>query len=194
VETDRRFRHAHREGCSDPREKYAAEALVGMLTGAGKGHATAADLVLVCDLNDYRRGHGTGHIVAGRPLPVSVIREMSNDAFLKVVIHDGIQIHTVKHFGRYRKAELRTALELGDPPDFNGTVCKNCGNRYRLQWDHRDAVANGGPTTKHNLDGLCPTCHRQKTEFDRALGLLEHKYGKKVDHEPTQQNSERAPP
>ena len=65
-------------------------------------------------------------------------------AFLKVVLHDGVQIHTVKHFGRYRPAELETALMLGAPPGFEGVSCAElgCDRKLGLQWDHEDPVAN----------------------------------------------------
>src|SRR4029077_9723765 len=56
-ETDRIFRKASRDGRREPNEKYAAEALVRMLTTSGAGQSTTkADVVVVCDLNAYRRG------------------------------------------------------------------------------------------------------------------------------------------
>ena len=89
-------------------------------------------MVVVCDLSAYRTGlvddDEVCHVVSGGPIPVSVARQLSADAFLKAVIHDGVAIRTVAHFGRHIKAELRTALELGDPPGFEGAVCVGCGN------------------------------------------------------------------
>jgi 5-methylcytosine-specific restriction endonuclease McrA len=88
------------------------------------------------------------------------------------VIHDGVRIETLKHVGRYIPAELRTALELGDPPGFEGLACVDCGGRDGLQRDHVDPVANGGLTTYANLRGRCWGCHDKKTEEDRQAGLL----------------------
>ncbi|HEY1633944.1 MAG TPA: hypothetical protein VGF64_04245, partial [Acidimicrobiales bacterium] len=48
---------------------------------------------------------------------------------------------TVKHFGRHIPAELRTALDLGGPPDFDGVICVDCGTRHHIQYDHVDPVA-----------------------------------------------------
>jgi 5-methylcytosine-specific restriction endonuclease McrA len=72
---------------------------------------------------------------------------------------------------------LRTALELGGPPDFNGNVCAapGCDRRYHLQRDHIDPVANDGPTSYANNQMLCPPDHRIKTEHDRKAGLLRRK-------------------
>ena len=67
------------------------------------------------------------HIVGGGPLPISVVRELGRDAFLKAVLHDGKQIHTVAHFGRHIPAELRTALELGPLPRLDGVRCADEG-------------------------------------------------------------------
>ncbi|TMM14892.1 MAG: HNH endonuclease, partial [Actinobacteria bacterium] len=76
------------------------------------------------------------------------------------------------HIGRTLPAELRTALELGDPSGFGGLVCVDCGKRRGIQRDHIDPVANGGPTAYDNLAGRCWECHQRKTEQDRRAGLL----------------------
>ena len=106
-------------------------------------------------------------------IPVSVAKELGRDAFLKVVLHTGTEIHTIAHFGRRYPAVLRTALELAPPPDFNGNVCAapGCDRCYHLQRDHIDPVANGGLTTYLNNQPLCAPDHRIKTERDRKAGL-----------------------
>ena len=98
---------------------------------------------------------------------------VADDAFLKVAFHDGVEIQKIKHFGRHIRAELRTALELGPPPGFDGKRCAcGCGKRHKIQNDHIDPVANGGPTCFANLQGLVPKEHVEKTRRDRAAGLL----------------------
>jgi hypothetical protein len=161
------------------RSALAAQAFVQMVeNGSGKGKANRADLVIVCDLQAYRRGHTHDgepcHIVGSGPIPVAVAKELGQDAFLKAVLHTGTEIHTIAHFGRRYPAVLRTALDLGAPPKFNGNVCAapGCGRRYHLQDDHIDPVANGGKTTYTNSQPLCPPDHRLKTERDRKAGLL----------------------
>ncbi|MDQ4091090.1 MAG: HNH endonuclease, partial [Actinomycetota bacterium] len=161
----------------EPRAAHAADALVAMLSGTARPTRSSTDLVLVCDLRAWRRGHAHGgepaHIVGGGPLPVSVLRRLAADAFVKVVLHDGVRIHTVAHFGRHIRAELRTALELGAPPDFDGVECveAGCDRRHGLEWDHVDPVANGGLTSFENLRARCWPHHRAKTERDRQAGL-----------------------
>jgi hypothetical protein len=162
----------------EPRSAHAADALVAMMNGTGTAKRSSTDLELVCDLNAFRRGHAHEgehcHIVGGGPVPVPVAHRLAEDAFLKVVLHDGVRIDTVVHFGRHIRAELRTALELGRPPRFDGVECaeEGCGRRYGLEWDHVDPVAHGGPTSYDNLTARCWPHHRAKTSHDRQAGLL----------------------
>jgi hypothetical protein len=189
AEADRLWRKAHQDSKQDladsgatpdvRRSGLAAQALVQMMENVGgKGNGNRADMVIVCDLQAYRRGHAHEgepcHIIGGGPIPVSVVKELSRDAFLKAVLHDGTEIHTIAHFGRRYPAVLQTALELGAPPDLKGAVCAapGCDRGYHLQRDHIDPVANGGLTSFGNNQMLCPSSHRRKTEQDRKAGLL----------------------
>jgi hypothetical protein len=160
------------------RAALAAHAFLRMLDTGGNGKAHQADLVIVCDLAAYRRGHTHHgepcHIIGGGPIPVSLAHELGRDAFLKAVLHNGTEIHTIAHFGRRYPAVLRTALMLGAPPDFDGPTCSEpgCGRRYHLERDHLDPCANGGLTTYTNLGSPCWPHHRIKTDRDRKAGLL----------------------
>jgi HNH endonuclease len=160
------------------RAALAAHAFLRMLETGGKGKAHQADLVIVCDLQAYRRGHAAEgepcHIIGGGPIPVSLARQLGQDAFLKAVLHDGTAIHTIAHFGRRYPAVLRTALMLGGPPAFEGRICSEpgCDRRHHLERDHIDPCANGGKTTYENLASPCWPHHRFKTERDRKAGLL----------------------
>jgi hypothetical protein len=155
----------------------AADALATLTAGTlPHKPADRAELVIVCDLFAWRRGHGRPgevcHIVEGGPIPVEVAKELAQDAFLAAVLHDGINIHTVKRFGRYQPVELRTALDLGPVAEFSGRQCADCGRCWGLQYDHVDPVANHGPTTYANIQARCWSCHHHKTEKDRQAGLL----------------------
>ncbi|MGH8980123.1 MAG: HNH endonuclease [Acidimicrobiales bacterium] len=163
----------------DPFEAYAADAIVAITSQedtAAVPRSSRAEIVFVCDLFAYRRGHAQAgevcHIVGGGPVPVTVVRDVATDAFIKAVLHDGVEIHTVKHFGRHLPAELRTALDLGPVPSFTGRQCAECGRRFGLEYDHIDPVAHRGPTSYENLAARCYTCHQAKTERDRKAGLL----------------------
>jgi hypothetical protein len=175
AETDRIRKAARREGSDEPRAAHGADALVKMLAGKGRGSTTRVDMVMVWQRPRTTAGaddEGQAHIVGGGPIPVSAARRLAEDAYIKAVIHDGVAIHTVKHVGRYIPAELRTAVELGDPPAFEGLSCVDCGTRHGIQRDHVDPVANGGFTTYDNMAGRCWDCHEKKTEADRQAGLL----------------------
>jgi Domain of unknown function (DUF222)/HNH endonuclease len=177
-EADARWRGARREGRDESRAACAADAFVAMVGGGGERRSRSADLVLTCDLGAYRRGHAHEgeqcQVVGGGPVPVSVARELIDDAFLKVVLHDGVEIRTVAHVGRHIPAELRTALELGPLPELDGVACieRGCDRRYGLEWDHVDPVAHGGLTAADNLEPRCRPHHREKTDRDRRAGLL----------------------
>jgi hypothetical protein len=177
-------------GVVEEREAYAADAFAKMITAGGSGGGIAADVVFAIDLGAYRRGHThpgeVCHIVGGGPVPVHVVREIARDAFLKVAFHDGVAIHTIAHYGRHMRAELRTALELGEPPRFAGVTCieAGCERRQGLEWDHVDPHSNGGPTSADNLQPRCWPHHQRKTRADLQAGLI--KWAK--------QNEKRAPP
>ncbi len=162
----------------EPFEALAADALATIVTGGPPRRSGGVDLVLVSDVAAWLRGHGhadeVAKIVGGGPLPVSVIDALSENAFYKVVLHDGTQVLTVAHYGRSLPAHVRTALELGFPPGFDGAVCceEGCDRRYDLEWDHDDPYSNGGPTNLGNLKPRCGPDHRAKTARDRAAGRL----------------------
>jgi hypothetical protein len=168
-------------GATARRSTLAADAFLRLCETGGKGKAHQADLVIVCDLRAYRRGHAEDgepcHIVGGGPIPVSLAQELARDAFLKAVLHTGTEIHTIAHFGRRYPAVLRTALMLGAPPAFEGRTCADpgCDRRYHLEEDHIDPCANGGQTTYENLAPRCWPHHRTKTGRDRKAGLLRGK-------------------
>ena len=136
------------------------------------------DVVLVADVRTLARGRSQAgepcHVIGGGPVPVSVVRDALEDAFVKLVTHDGERVQEVVHVGRKLPAVLRTALELGAPPTFDGVACveDGCDRRLGLEWDHVDPVANDGVTSLDNLEPRCRPCHRAKTEHDRAAGLL----------------------
>ncbi|MCU1344546.1 MAG: protein of unknown function endonuclease [Acidimicrobiia bacterium] len=180
VETDRLRRKARAAGEEvECREAYAADALLALTRGdpVAKPSTGRVDLVVVVDSRNFDEGDGEPgpcHVVGGGPIQVSQVRRLATRAFMKIVLHDGVDIRKVKHVGRYQPAELRTALSLGAPPEFDGVTCcePGCGRKYHLEWDHIDPVANGGLTTYANEAPRCWPHHQAKTERDRASGLL----------------------
>jgi hypothetical protein len=158
-------------------EAYAADALVDMFSNTGDSKRSPnVELSIVCDIRAWRRGHvhegEPCHIVDGGPITVELAKELAKDAFVNGILHDGVDMIKLARFGRHIPAHLRAALDLGGPPDFDGKKCADCGKRHRLQIDHVDPVANGGPTKLDNLKPRCYTDHKTKTEQDRKAGLL----------------------
>ena len=177
-EAARLRRAAMRDGAAERFWAHAADALV-LLSDGGSAAKGATDLVIVCDLSAFRRGHAhvgePCHLIGGGPIPVELAKELSTDAFRKVVLHDGVDVQKICHIGRKYTAELRTALDLGPPPHFAGRACVECGRTFGLEDDHEDPLAHTGPTSLSNLKPRCYPCHREKTERDRRAGLLRRK-------------------
>ena len=93
-------------------------------------------------------------------------------AFVKAVLHDGVDITHVAHYGTKPPAHLLTALRLGHAPGFAGMVCDTCGAQLYLELDHVNPRANGGAWSMANIRPRCWPCHTAKTERDRKAGLL----------------------
>jgi len=170
---------ARREtGSMEPFEALAADAFQRIAAARGVGRPGSVDLALVSDVAAWMRGHGHAgevtKIVGGGPLPVSVIEALSENAFYKAVLHDGTEVLSVAHYGRSLPAHVRTALELGYPPGFDGAVCaeEGCDRRHGLEWDHVDPYSNGGATNVGNLEARCEPDHRAKTARDREAGRM----------------------
>ena len=68
--------------------------------------------------------------------------------------------------------EVRLALELGEPPVFDGVCCVDCGKRFNTQSDHVEPHVANGPASTDNLKWRCWPCHQAKTERDRKAGKL----------------------
>jgi hypothetical protein len=106
------------------------------------------------------------------PVAPPVAKEIARDAFLNGVFYDGTDLRHFKRWTRHIPVEVRNALELGDPPDFDGVRCVDCGNRFGTEFDHVEPLAAGGPTCRGNLGPRCGRCHPKKTARDRKAGKL----------------------
>jgi hypothetical protein len=93
------------------------------------------------------------------------------DCFVRLVVHDGVQVTHVRNVGRKQPVELRMALDLGSPPTFHGRQCPCCAKRKSLQRDHRTPVVAGGLTEAANLWDLCTPSHAEKSKAEREAGL-----------------------
>jgi len=164
---DRIFRDARRDGRREPTDAYAFDAAAELLTSRGDGPPppTGADakVIVRVDLPALLRGRAdegeTCEIAGCGPIPVSIVREWMDDAFLAAIVTKGTEITKVVHLGRRFTSEQRTALQWRDP------ICarKGCDNRLGLQYDHFEDWADTHTTRVGAGRRFCPPCHRLKT-------------------------------
>ncbi len=175
---DEIFRSARKSGAHERPEAYAADALMAFCekaSNAASGLKAGADakekrssrpnavINIRVDLNALKRGHTeNGEVceIAGvGPVPVATATEYFGEAFLKLLVLDGVDIKTVAHMGRHIPAPLRTAVEERD------RVCQvpTCDMTIGLEIDHIKPFAEGGAASLENLVRLCRRHHLQKT-------------------------------
>ena len=143
-------------------------------TGAHERTSRGSDVktVIRIDHTAYTRGHTqpgeTCEIIGVGPIPVTVARAMSVDAFHAAVITRGVDIVNVAHLGRAVTAEQRTALQLRDPT----CVVPGCTTSHGLEIDHTTSAtgwAHTRRTTLNELARLCHHHHQQKTHHGYTL-------------------------
>jgi hypothetical protein len=164
---DKLFREARRDGRREAGDAYAFDAALQLLTASGDATPvpTGADakIIVRVDLPALLRGRpGGGEVceVAGLgPLPVSVVKDWMDDAFLAAVLTKGTEIATVVHLGRRFLSKQRTVLQWEDP------VCARtgCSNRLGLQYDHFEDWALTHTTRTSAAKRFCASCHALKT-------------------------------
>jgi len=169
---DEIFRAARKSGEHERPEAYAADALMTLCEKATrkqwsenetKRRRPNAVMNIRVDIDALKRGH-TEHgevceIAGVGPIPVATATEYLGEAFLKLLILDGVDIKTVAHMGRYIPSPLRTAVEERD------RVCQvpTCDMSIGLEIDHIKPFAEGGAASLENLVRLCKRHHLQKT-------------------------------
>ncbi|MGI8407927.1 MAG: hypothetical protein ACR2L3_05395 [Actinomycetota bacterium] len=162
----------------EPFERYLADAYAKLLSGSGKGRTTRPELVVLVSHEVAKRGwtdvrEGEVCKIPGvGPVAPEVAREIAKDAFLTGLFYDGKDLRHIKRWSRSRPVEVAIALELGDPPDFDGVKCVDCGNRFRPEFDHVEPHVALGPSSYGNFDPRGWPCHLAKTERDRRAGKL----------------------
>jgi 5-methylcytosine-specific restriction endonuclease McrA len=176
-------RHQKQAGSDEgpePFERYLADAYATMLSsnGAAKGRATRPETVVLVSHPVAKRGWT--HVEPGEickipgigPISPQVARQIATDAFLTGVLYDGKDLRQMTRWSRSIPVEVGLALELGDPPEFDGVKCVDCGNRFRTEFDHVEPHVALGPCSTANLKPRCWSCHTAKTERDRRAGKL----------------------
>jgi len=178
AEAQRLARKSKAGGTQEPFERHLADAYASLLSGSGKGRAKRPELVVLVSHEVAKRGWRD--VRAGElckipglgPVSPQVAREIASDAFLNGVFYDGVDLRHFKRWSRDPSVEVRVALELGEPPEFDGVLCVDCGNRFRTEFDHVEPHVARGPASNGNLKARCYRCHQAKTERDRKAGKL----------------------
>jgi hypothetical protein len=178
AEPTRLAKQAETEGRAEPFERHLADAFAVLMSGSGKGRAKRPELVVVVSHEVARRGwtevkaSEVCKIPGVGPVAPEVAKKIASDAFLSGVFYDGVDLRHFARWSRHIPIEVAVALELGDPPDFDGIRCVDCGNRFRTEFDHIEPRAARGPTSNGNIDPRCWPCHQVKTACDRKAGKL----------------------
>ena len=163
----------------EPFARHLADAYAGMFAGtAPTGRSRRPELVVVVSHGVAARGwrdveDGEVCKIPGvGPVSPDVARRIAADAFLTGVFYDGKDLRHIRRWTRNTPVEVLLALELGDPPDFDGVRCVDCGNRFRLENDHVEPHRARGRASTDNLAPRCRSCHQKKTARDRKAGKL----------------------
>lgn len=174
---DRAFADARHAGRLEPVERYAADVVRDLLVGGGdvdsrggRNQAVRPDkkVIALVDVTALNRGSvedgETCEIAGVGPVSVSAVRALMHDAFLAVVIKDGVDVRNVTHLGRQVTATQRTALEAR-----SGGACEVCGGRHLLDIDHNEGWTLTHETRLDDLSWVCWHCHGAKTRHDLRL-------------------------
>lgn len=178
AEAARLARVAKKSDDQEPLERNLADAYAALLAGNGKGRTTRPELVVLVSHGVATRGwkdvrEGEMCKIPGvGPVAPKVAKEIATDAFLSGLFYDGKDLRQLKRWSRNIPVEVKVALELGNPPDFDGVRCIDCGNRFRTEFDHVRPRSAHGPTSHRNLKPRCWPCHQAKTARDRKAGRL----------------------
>lgn len=170
AEAERLAREARRNGNQEPFERYLADAYAKMLAHPGtvKGRARRPELVVLVSHEVAQRGwtdvrEGEVCKIPGvGPIAPETAREIARDAFINAVICNGKDLRELARWTKHIPIEIQIALELGEPPEFDGVTCADCGNRFRTEFDHIEPRAALGPTSNPNLQPRCWPCHQSK--------------------------------
>jgi hypothetical protein len=154
AEASRLYRAAKKDGEQEPFERHLADAYAKVFSGcAVKPHSSRPELVILVSHEVVKRGwkdvrDGEVCKIPGLgPVAPEVVKEIAGDAFLTGVVCDGRELRNIRRWTRNIPIEVRLALELGDPPDFDGVRCVDCGKRFRNQNDHVEPHCGGNPAS-----------------------------------------------
>ena len=128
VEADARFNEARKAGDpGSPRRLWGRRpggaggrrAEVTDVEGLLRARSARSTVVIRVDGRALKRGYAkAGEVcdIAGvGPVPVAAVKRQLSDAFVKILVHDGVDVTTVCHVGRTVPAHVQSALESTRP-------------------------------------------------------------------------------
>jgi hypothetical protein len=191
AEAGRHFRSATKEGRPEPFERCLADAYARLLSSTGTMiPARKPELVVLVSHEITERGwkdirEGEVCKIPGvGPISAQTAREIASDAVLSGLFYDGTDLRHFCRWTRNTPVEVLVALQLGQPPEFDGVKCIDCGRRFRNEKEHSAPHVAGGLASTTNLKWRCYGCHQRKTAEDRRSGKLT----------PSDPDAERGPP
>src|SRR5438477_2498224 len=172
AEIDRVFKGARAEGRREPHQAYAMDALEALVCaeGTGKRAKPKAEIRVVVDHAALVRGHtvaGEACEIEGLgPVPVAVVESWRHDAYLRLIVTDGIDVRAITRRSRYIDAHQDAALAVRD----RHCVVTNCDVDRRLERDHRVPYAQCHSTSLDGLGRMCWWHHLLKTKGWALVG------------------------
>src|SRR5437660_1757343 len=100
------------------------------------------------------------------PVPVAVVESWRHDAYLRLIVTDGIDVKAITRRSRYVDAHLDAALAVRD----RHCVVTGCDVDWRLERDHRVPYAQCHTTSLDGLGRMCWWHHLLKTKGWALVG------------------------
>ena len=124
----------------------------GIVDGTAAGPALIGDEA-ISFLGDVDINTGQSHIVGGGPVPNATVDEVARDAFIKFVVHNGIEVQRVVHHGRKK---LPADAALPGPDDALDERAEVLGDRRqrRMMRPVRDRCGREAVRRLDLADGL----------------------------------------
>ena len=100
------------------------------------------------------------------PVPVAVVESWRHDAYLRLIVTDGIDVRALTRRSRYIDAHQDAALAVRD----RHCVITGCDVDWRLERDHRVPYAQCHTTSLDGLGRMCWWHHLLKTKGWALVG------------------------
>jgi hypothetical protein len=169
--TDQIFRLRNQPDAREPRDRYAFDALIDLVTGEGSKSRARVNAQVRVDITALWRGWAEPGELCDAPgvgeLTVAEIEMLmaQKDALIDVVLMRGQDVVSAARADRYIPAQMRRALQLRDPR----CVVPNCTSTGRVENDHIDGYAHTRTTIITRIGPMCDPHHELKTRYRWVL-------------------------